>query len=57
MRVGGAGGPSTEDQSRPAPLSDKPGGRAASPGDEQPAADMPETAPDDDGVAVQENAP
>jgi hypothetical protein len=53
-RVGGATGPVTDDSPKAPDPSDTPGGRVASPADEQPAADMPETetsAPGDDTPA------
>lgn len=42
VRVGGATGPVDDDQPKAPDPSDTPGGRTASPGDEQPAADMPD---------------
>jgi len=42
VRVGGATGPVDDDTPKAVDPSDTPGGRTASPGDEQPAADMPD---------------
>ncbi len=50
VRIGGALG-AVDDAEFKAPLpAETPGGRTASPGDEQPAAQMPETDKDDDRV-------
>jgi hypothetical protein len=52
VRVGGATGPVTDDQPKAADPSATPGGRTASPGDEQPAADMSESESTDEGVDI-----
>lgn len=46
-RVGGASGPVDDDEFKAPSPSDTPGGRTASPGDEQPAAEMTETSADE----------
>lgn len=42
VKVGGATGPVSDDEFKAADPADTPGGRTASPGDEQPAAEMPD---------------
>jgi hypothetical protein len=48
--VGGATGPVESDEMKATPKEDTPRGAAASPGDEQPASEMPETDLDHDSV-------
>lgn len=56
-RVGGATGPVEDDQFKAPSPSDTPGGRTASPGDEQPAADMPDGTSAEDGVDAPAHTP
>ncbi|MDQ3104168.1 MAG: hypothetical protein M3Q87_02915 [Actinomycetota bacterium] len=49
-RVGGATGPVEDDEMKDPEPESTPGGRTASPADEQPAADMPENEPSDPGT-------
>ena len=49
--VGGARGPVADDEYKSVAPEETPGGATASPADDQPAANMPETDLDDDGVA------
>ncbi len=42
VRVGGATGPVSDDRSKAPDPADTPGGRTASPGDEQPASELPD---------------
>ncbi len=57
VRVGGATGPVTDDEYKADSPSDTPGGRTASPGDEQPAADMPDGPSVEDGVDITSHIP
>lgn len=50
VRVGGATGPVEDDERKAPDPAETPGGRTASPGDEQPAAEMP------DGPSAEEGA-
>jgi len=49
-KVGGATGPVVDDEMKAADPADTEGGAVASPSDEQPASDMPESDTDDDMV-------
>lgn len=57
VRVGGATGPVVDDEFKADSPSDTPGGRTASPGDEQPAADMPDGPSVEDGVDITSHTP
>jgi len=50
VRVGGATGPVVDEEFKAPRPSETPGGRTASPGDEQPAADMPDGQSAEQGV-------
>jgi hypothetical protein len=57
VRVGGATGPSLDDESEAPDPADTPGGRTASPADEQPAQDHPGGRPADDSVDAPAHVP
>ncbi len=57
VRVGGATGPVTDDSMKAPDPADTPGGRTAAPGDEQPAADMPDGESAEQGVDVTSHMP
>ena len=52
VRVGGATGPVEDEEYKADSPSDTPGGRTASPADEQPAAQMPDGPSAEDGVDI-----
>jgi len=57
VRVGGATGPIVDDDLKADRPSDTPGGRTASPGDEQPAADMPDGPSAEGGADITSHVP
>lgn len=57
VRVGGATGPVDDDSLKAPDPSSTPGGRTASPGDEQPAAEMPDGTSAEQGVELGSHVP
>ena len=57
VKVGGATGPVSDDEFKAPDPSDTPGGRTASPADEQPAASMPDGTSEEQGVDTPTHTP